>query len=91
MKVDPSCKQQHDEQDAGHFLVVLIKDIGDGLNLFFCHGLLEPRRDSHDQKCEAADPDDRGQQMKPVVDDRDERIEIGDDALESIHVKTRDE
>ena len=33
-----------------------------------------------------ADPDDRGQQMKPVVDDRDERIEIGDDTLGRIHL-----
>ena len=85
MKVDSACKQQNDEQDAGHLFIVLIKHIGDGLNLVLGHGLLESRRDRHNQKRKAADPDDRGQQMKPVIDDWEERIEIGDDTLEGIH------
>lgn len=86
VKVDPARKQQHDEQNAGHFFIVLVEDIRNGFDLFLWHGLLEPRRDRHDEKGEPADPYDRRQQMKPVVNDRDERIEIGEDTLESVHL-----
>jgi hypothetical protein len=90
VKVDPPGEQQHDDQDAGHFFIVLIEDVGDGLNLFLRHGLLKTRRHSHDQKREAADPNDRRQQMKPVVDDRDECIEIGKDTLQGVHRESFD-
>jgi hypothetical protein len=64
---------------------MLIEDIGDGLDLLPCDGLLEARGDGHHEESQSADPNDRGQQMKPVVHDRNKRIEIRDDALEGVH------
>lgn len=42
----------------------------------------------HDEKCQAANPNDRREQMKPVVDDRNKDIEVGGDTLEGIHART---
>ena len=64
---------------------MLVEDVGDRLDLFFRHGLLEPGGDRHDQEGQSADPNHRGQEMEPVIDDRDQGIEVGDDALECVH------
>ena len=85
VEIDATGKQQHDEQDARDFLVVLVERIGDRLNLLLGNSLLQPRSDGHDEERESADPDDRRQQVDPMIDDRDQRIEIGDDALETVH------
>jgi hypothetical protein len=64
---------------------MLIEDICDGLDLLPGDGLLETRGDGHHEERQSADPNDRGQQMKPVIHNRNKRIEIGDDALEGVH------
>jgi hypothetical protein len=71
--------------NSSDFLVVLIKGVGDRLDLSFRNGLLETGRHRHDEERQAADPDDRRQEMEPMVDDRDQRIQVGDDALECVH------
>ncbi len=85
VEIDATGKQQNDEQDARDFLVMLVERIGDRLNLLLGNSLLQPRSDSHDEERESADPDDRRQQMDPMIDDRDQRIGIGDEAFEIVH------
>ena len=89
VEVDASGKQQDDEQDARDFLVMLIEHIGDRLDLFLGDRFLQPRGHCHDEKRESADPDDCGQQVEPMIDDRDERIEVCDNALKSVHKSVR--
>ena len=38
--------------------------------------LTQPRSHGHHKKCEAADPNDGREQMKPMIDDGNELIEI---------------
>jgi len=85
VEVDATGKQQDDEQDARDFLVVLIERIGDRLDLFLGNRLLQPWGHRHDEERESADPDDRRQQVEPMIDDGNQRIEIGDDALKIVH------
>lgn len=85
VEIDATGKQQHDEQDACDFLVMLVERISDRLNLFLGNRLLQPRSYGHDEERESTDPDDRRQQMDPMIDDRDQRIEIGDEAFEIVH------
>ena len=85
VEVDASGKQQDDEQDARDLLVMLIEHIGDRLDLFLGDRFLQPRGHCHDEKGEPADPDDRSQQVEPMIDDRDQRIEVCDEALEGVH------
>ena len=85
VEIDATGKQQHNEQDACDFLVMLVERIGDRLNLLLGNRLLQPRSYGHDEERESADPDDRRQQVEPMIDDRDQRIEIGDEAFEIVH------
>ncbi len=62
-----------------------IKNVRNGFNLVLRNGFLEPRCHRHNEKREAADPDDRREQMKPVVDDRNEDIEVSGDTFERVH------
>jgi len=64
---------------------MLIERIGDRLDLFLGDRLLQPWRHRHDEERESADPDDRRQQVEPMIDDGNQRIEVGDDALKSVH------
>ena len=85
VEVDAAGKQQDDKQNARHFLVMLIERIGDGLDLLLGDRLLQPRGYGHDEECESADPDDRRQQVKPMIDDRDQGIEVCNNVLKSVH------
>ena len=85
VEIDATGKQQDDEQDARDFLVMLIERIGDRLDLLLRDHLLQPWGHSHDEECESADPDDRRHQVEPMVDDRDQRIKVGDEALKRVH------
>ena len=85
VKIDAAGKQQDDEQDARDFLVMLIERIGDRLDLFLRDRLLQPWGHRHDEERESADPDDCRQQVEPMIDDGNQRIEVGDDALKSVH------
>lgn len=85
VEVDASGKQQDDEQDARDFLVMPIEDIGDRLDLFLGDRLLQSRGYGHDEEGESADPNDRCQEVKPMIDDRDQGIEVGEDALKGVH------
>ena len=89
VEVDAAGEQQDDEQNACDFLVVLIERIGDWLDLLLRDRLLQPWGHSHDEECESADPDNRRQQVEPMIDDRDQRIEVGDEALENVHSDNR--
>lgn len=59
VKIDATGKQQDNEQDSRHFLVMLIEGIGDRLDLVLRHHLLQPRSYGYDKERESADPDDR--------------------------------
>jgi hypothetical protein len=59
MEIDATGKQQDDEQDARDFLVMLIERVGDRLDLFLRHHLLQPRGHGYNEERESADPDDR--------------------------------
>ena len=85
VEIDATGKQQHDEQDARDFLVMLVERIGNRLNLLLGNRLLQPRSYCHDEERESANPDDRRQQVDPMIDDWDQRIEIGDEAFEIVH------
>ncbi len=85
VEIDAAGKQQDDEQDARDFLVMLIERIGDRLDLFLRDHLLQPRGHSHDEERESTDPDDRRHQVKPMIDDRDQRIKVSDEALKRVH------
>ena len=89
VEIDATSKQQDDEQDARHFLVMLIERIGDRLDLFLRDRLLQPWGHSHDEERESADPDDRRHQVKPMIDDRDQCIKVGDEALKRVHSDNR--
>jgi hypothetical protein len=86
VKIDAAGKQQNDEQDARDFLVVLIERVGDRLDLLLRNRLLQPGGHSHDEERESADPDDRRHQVDPMIEDRDQRIEVGDEALKRVHL-----
>jgi hypothetical protein len=85
VEIDAAGKQQDDEQDARDFLVILIERIGDRLDLFLRDRLLQPWGHSHDEERESADPDDCRQQVDPMINDRDQRIKVGDEALKCVH------
>ena len=89
VEVDATGKQQDDEQDTCDFLVMLIERIGDRLDLLLGNRLFQPRSHGHDEERESADPDDRRQQVDPMIDDRDQRIKVGDEALKRIHSEDR--
>jgi hypothetical protein len=59
VEIDATGKQQDNEQDSRNFLVMLIERIGDWLDLFLRHHLLQPRGHGYDEERESADPDDR--------------------------------
>ena len=85
VEIDAAGKQQDDEQYAGDFLVMLIERIGDRLDLFLRDRLLQPWGHSHDEERESADPDDCRHQVDPMINDRDQRIKVGDEALKRVH------
>lgn len=59
VEIDATGKQQDEEQNTCDFLVMLIERIGDRLNLFLGHCLLQPRSHSHDKERHSTDPNDR--------------------------------
>lgn len=85
MEVHTACEQQDKQEDTGDFLVVLVERIGNGLDLIFRDGLFQAGRDCHDEKGQPADPNDGREKMKPMVDDRNQLVEIDDNALQSVH------
>jgi hypothetical protein len=85
VEIDAAGKQQDDEQDTCDFLVMLIEHIGDRFDLLLGNRLLQPRSHSHDEERESADPDDRRQQVDPMIKDRDQRIKVGDEAFKGFH------
>ncbi len=89
VEVDTTGKQQDDEQDARDFLVMLIEGIGDRLDLFLGDRLFQPWGHRHNEERESADPDDRRQQVEPMIDDGNQRIEVGDEALKRVHSVNR--
>lgn len=89
VEIDATCKQQDDEQDTRDLLVMLIKRIGDRLDLLLRDRLLQAWRHSHDEKRKSSDPDDRRQQVDPMINDRDQRIEVGAEALKVVHSDNR--
>ena len=89
MEVHAAGEEKHDQQYAGDLLIVLVKNVRDGFNLFLWNGLLQSRCDGHDEKCQATDPNDRREQMKPVIDDRNQNVEVGRNALKSVHLVSR--
>jgi hypothetical protein len=86
MEIDAAGEQQDEEQNARDFLVMLIERIGDRLDLFLRNRRLQARRHGDDKKRKPADPDDRRQQMKPMIDDRDQRMRANNEALKPIHI-----
>ena len=89
MEVDATGKQQNEKQDTRDFLVMLIERISNRFDLILGNRLLQPRSHGHDEERESADPDDRRQQVDPMVNDRDQRIEVGDEALKVVHSDNR--
>ena len=89
VEVDAPGKEQDDEQNARDLLVVLIEHIGDRLDLLLGDRFFQSRGHGHDEERESADPDDRRQEVEPMVDDRDQGIEVGADALKSVHSLVR--
>jgi len=87
VEIDATGKQQNEEQDTCDFLVMLIERIGNRLDLLLGNSLPQPRCHGHDEERESADPDDRRQQVDPMIDDRDQRIEVGDEALKIFHIR----
>lgn len=85
MEIHTAGEQEDYEQDAGDFFIVPVKNIRDGFDLILWNSFLQSWGDRHDEKCETADPNDRGEQMKPVIDDRNQDIEIGRNTFKSIH------
>ena len=85
VEVDAAGKQEDDEQDARDFLVVLVEHIGDRLDLLLGDRFLQPRGHCHDEERESADPDDGRQEVEPMIDDRNQGIQIDDDALKGVH------
>ena len=89
VEVHATRKEQDDEEDACDFLVTLIEHIGDRLDLFPRDRFLQSGCYGHDEERESANPDDRSQQMEPMIDNRDEGIEVCDDALKGVHSENR--
>lgn len=89
VEIDATGKQQNEEQDTRDFLVMLIERISNRLDLLLGNRLLQPRSHGHDEESESADPDDRRQQVDPMINDRDQRIEVGDEALKVVHSEDR--
>jgi len=65
---------------------MLIERIGDRLDLLLRDRLLQPRGHGHDEERDSADPDDRRHQVKPMIDDRDECMRIGNETLKGVHL-----
>ena len=86
VKINATGKQQNHEQNARNLLVMLIERVGDRLDLFLRDCQLQPGCHGNDEECESADPDDRRQQVKPMIDDRDQRVRIGNEAAKRVHV-----
>ena len=89
VEIDAAGKQQDDEQDARDFLVMLIERIGDRLDLLLRDRLLQTRGHSHDEERESADPDDRRHQVDPMINDWDQRVKVGGEALKRVHSDNR--
>jgi hypothetical protein len=89
VEIDPAGKQQDYEQDSRDFLVMLIEGIGDRLDLFLRNRLLQTGGHGHDQEGNSPDPDDRRHQVKPMIDDWDQRMEVDAGALTRIHSEGR--
>ena len=85
VEIDATGKQQDDEQNARDFLIMLIERIRDRLDLFLRDRLLQPRGHGYDEERESADPDDRRHQVQPMIDDWNQYIQVGDEALKRVH------
>lgn len=86
VEIDATGKQQNEEQDTRDFLVMLIERIGNRFDLLLSNRLLQPGSHGHDEERETADPNDCRQQMDPMIDDRDQCIEISEEALKIVHI-----
>jgi hypothetical protein len=89
VEIDATGKQQDNEQDSRDFLVMLIEGIGDRLDLFLRDRLLQTGGHGNDQEGESPDRDDRRHQVKPMIDDWNQRIEVGAGTLGRIHSDNR--
>lgn len=86
MKVDAASEQQDHQQDSRHPLVMLVKSVSDGANIFLGKaGVPKPWLDGHHDEREPPDPDHRREEMEPVIDNRDELVQVKEDALYGIH------
>jgi hypothetical protein len=86
VQIDPAGKQQDHEQNASDFLVMLIKRIGNWLDLVPRDRHLQPWCYGDDEERQPTNPDDRRHQVKPMIDDRDECMGIGNEALKGVHL-----
>ena len=91
VEIDATGKQQDDEQYTCDFLVMLIERISDWLDLLLGHCALQPRSHSHDEERDSADPNNRCGQMHPMIEDRNQRIEVCDETEKCIHRLVRKE
>ena len=85
VEIDATGKQQDNEQDSGDFLVMFIEGIGNRLDLLLRDRLLQTGGHGNDQKGESPDPDDRRHQVKPMIDDWDQRREVSAGTLNGFH------
>lgn len=86
VEIDATGKQQDDEQNACDFLVMLVERIRDRLDLFLRDRLLQSRSHGYDEERESANPDDRRHQVKLMIDDRDQRMSGGNEALKRVYL-----
>ena len=88
MQVDAAGKQENQEENSGNLLVVTVERLRDGLDVFFGDGFPKARGDRHDEKRESTDPNHGREQMECVIQNRNQRIEIEENVLKGIHVKS---
>jgi len=86
VEIDTAGKKQNDQQNASNFLVMLIECIGNWLDLVPRDCCLQPRCHGNDEERQSADPDDRRDQVKPMIDDWNNCMRIGYEPLKGIHL-----
>ena len=86
VEIDATVEQEDNQQNACDFLVTLIKRIGNRLHLFLGDRRLQHRCHGNDEECHSANPDDRRHHMKPMNEDRDQRIRIGNETVKRVRV-----
>ncbi len=82
VQVDAAGEQQNDQKESGHTLVMFVEGVGDRTDIFFGKAACTKTRcHRHHEEGEPADPDDGRQEMKPMVDDRKQLVQIEEEAL----------